>query len=167
MSRSLALILAITLGLPVLSIVVLAEVAGVHTDLLRAFLSGGVVFAFVTAAIFEVRRLAGLDAPLAAEHAPAPVGTAQEPIIVAPPAADTAMPIVVDTPVQGPAVETPPVPAAAPAEPIVVAATSVAAETPAKRTRRKAAGPTLSAVASLEEGTKPAGRARKSAPKAS
>lgn len=165
MSRSLALILAITLGLPVLSIVVLAEAAGVHTDLLRAFLSGGVVFAFVTAAIFEVRRLAGLDAPPAVEHVPSPASLAQEPIIVALPAADAARPIVVDTPVQDPAVEAP-VPTADPSEPIVVAAPTIAAEAPAKRTRRKAAEPTPSALASLEEGKKPASRARKSPPKA-
>jgi hypothetical protein len=61
MSRSLAAVIAITLGLPILAFIAITETGGVHPGLLLMFLIGGVVTTFAVGAIFEIKRLVDLD----------------------------------------------------------------------------------------------------------
>jgi hypothetical protein len=61
MSRSLAAVIAITLGLPILAFIAVTETGGVHPGLLLMFLIGGVVTTFAVGAIFEIKRLVDLD----------------------------------------------------------------------------------------------------------
>jgi hypothetical protein len=61
MSRSLAAVIGITLGLPILAFIAITETGGVDPGLLLMFLIGGVVTAFAVGAIFEIKRLVDLD----------------------------------------------------------------------------------------------------------
>jgi hypothetical protein len=61
MSRSVAAVIAITLGFPILAMIALAANGGFNPDLLMTFLVGGAVTVFVVGAIFEIKRLADLD----------------------------------------------------------------------------------------------------------
>ena len=71
MSRTLAAVLGITLGLPVLTMIAITATGSVKADLLMTFLTGGVLMAFAVAAIFEIRRLADLDSHEPSEAEPA------------------------------------------------------------------------------------------------
>ena len=71
MSRTLAAVLGITLGLPVLAMIAITATGSVKADLLMTFLTGGVLMAFAVAAIFEIRRLADVDSHEPAEAEPA------------------------------------------------------------------------------------------------
>jgi len=66
MSRSLAAVILLVLGLPVLTLIAVAATGGVSADLLRTLLVGAAVTAFIVPAIFEIRRLAHLEGD---EHA--------------------------------------------------------------------------------------------------
>jgi hypothetical protein len=61
MSRSLAAVVCIALGLPILAMVALAANGGFNPQLLMTFLIGGVLMAFVVGAIFEIQRLVELE----------------------------------------------------------------------------------------------------------
>jgi hypothetical protein len=61
MSRSVAAVIAITLGFPILAMIALAANGGFNPELLMTFLVGGAVTVFVVGAIFEIKRLADLD----------------------------------------------------------------------------------------------------------
>jgi hypothetical protein len=61
MSRSLAAVIAITLGFPLLAFVAITSSGGVNPGLLLMFLIGGVVTTFSVGAIFEIKRLVDLD----------------------------------------------------------------------------------------------------------
>jgi hypothetical protein len=86
MSLTLVVVLAITLGFPVLAIIALASTGAFSPDLLSTFLVGGVVVAFVVGAIFEIRRMADLDRHDAPEEAEQPVREAppEKPVQEAP-----------------------------------------------------------------------------------
>jgi hypothetical protein len=71
MSRTLAAVLGITLGLPVLAMIAITATGSVKADFLMSFLTGGVLMAFAVAAIFEIRRLADVDSHEPAEAEPA------------------------------------------------------------------------------------------------
>ena len=61
MSRTLAAVIGITLGLPILAFIAITATGGVDSGLLLMFLIGGVVTAFAVGAIFEIKRLVDLD----------------------------------------------------------------------------------------------------------
>ena len=71
MSRTLAAVLGITLGLPVLAMIAITATGSVKADLLMTFLTGGVLMAFAVGAVFEIRRLADLDLHKPSEPEPA------------------------------------------------------------------------------------------------
>jgi hypothetical protein len=77
MSRSLAAVIAITLGFPILAFIAITETGGVDPGLLLMFLIGGVVTAFAVGAIFEIKRLVDLDGH---EHAEQPQTALAEPL---------------------------------------------------------------------------------------
>jgi hypothetical protein len=58
MSRALAIVLAVTLVLPVLAFIAAASAAGTSPDLIQGGLTFFVVTAAVVAMLFEVKRLA-------------------------------------------------------------------------------------------------------------
>jgi hypothetical protein len=61
MSRPVAAVIGIALGLPVLAMIALASIGAFHPGLLMTFLVGGAVMTFVVGAIFEIKRIADLD----------------------------------------------------------------------------------------------------------
>jgi hypothetical protein len=77
MSRSLATVIAITLGFPILAFIAITQTGGVNPGLLMMFLVGGVVTTFSVGAIFEIKRLVDLDRH---EHAEQPNSDPAEPL---------------------------------------------------------------------------------------
>jgi hypothetical protein len=63
MSPILIVLIAITLGLLVLAMIALAMSGAFDPGLLMTFTTGAVLFGFVTGAVIEIRRVAGLDGP--------------------------------------------------------------------------------------------------------
>ena len=61
MSRPVAAVIAIALGLPVLAMIALANIGAFNPELLMTFLVGGAVMIFIVGAIFEIKRIADLD----------------------------------------------------------------------------------------------------------
>jgi hypothetical protein len=61
MTRSLAAVIAITLGLPILAMIAVTATGSMSPDLLMTLLIGGAVMIFIVGAIFEIKRLADLD----------------------------------------------------------------------------------------------------------
>jgi hypothetical protein len=77
MSRTLALLIAITLGFPVLAMVAIAATGGIKADFLLSFLTAAVLMAFAVGAIFEIRRIADLDHHASPEPDAVPAGPPQ------------------------------------------------------------------------------------------
>ena len=61
MSRSLAAVIGVSLGFPILAMIAISVASGLNPDFLMRFLIGGVVTAFVIGALFEIKRLADAD----------------------------------------------------------------------------------------------------------
>jgi len=79
MSRSVAALIGITLGLPILAMIAITAASGVKSDILMILLAGGVVTAFLVAAIFEIKRLSDLDSHRGVQPDVIPDGTPATP----------------------------------------------------------------------------------------
>jgi hypothetical protein len=66
MSRTLAAVIGITLGLPLLAMIAISVSSGLNPDFLLTFVIGAVVTTFVVCAVFEIKRMADLDS----DHGP-------------------------------------------------------------------------------------------------